>query len=718
MDHYRLTSEFYKCGNVPNGSPCPLGPIGAKCSREHSNSNSEMSCRPLRTLRWWNRSIQMAMALAALIGVSLAWSNIGGKRIVAPGSLSRSHAQLLTASKHGNPSDFAIDAENRCVACHPGADGSKPASGVAKQSELCLKCHLTEMPDAAHGSPHGLFGKALEGLVAKSHRPNSNSSWAKQISVSAFDWKGTSTECSQCHREHQGAMHNLSEMTSQRCQACHQQKYQSFSTDHPEFNNYPYDRTKNIEFNHAKHRDLHFSKKNANFDCKTCHVQSEQVGAVGQVFRSVPFEQACASCHTAPIKSAIQDGLIVLQIPSINRKELVRMGADLGAWPEQASQLTDGIIPPIMRMLIEAEPGGPDLLSGIPASGQLNELDMSNEQNRTTLTRLTSITKQMLRKLANEGQPGFRSSVGKLVSTTRDPWLDQLANGLPPDLFRAAWTEWFEDENAVSKISRAEPVDTRPFRPAAVRFSQTVSNVDDDLLVGSNSLLNPRDDDLLTTSPGDLLSPHAIEDSQVSRFKDSRTFDQLAFGGWMIDRQRMAIVYVPNGHADQWLSRWIELEEMRPKSANPKIGIALQCRQCHSLNSIESPASNSPAAALPVPQDPKSWSVAFRQTNQTPKMDLDFAGENNLCWRAKRRSATLRQITKFDHTPHLTLPSISDCRSCHQLTSTSMHSANQEFSPMKKSQCASCHQSNAAGDSCTQCHNYHVGIQGWLDASP
>ena len=100
-------------------------------------------------------------------------------------------------------------------------------------------------------------------------------------------------------------------MTSRRCQACHRDPFHSFATDHPEFKNYPYDRMKNIEFDHVKHRDLHFSKKEVNFDCKACHVQADQVGAVGQVFRSVSFEQACASCHTEPIKSAMQDGLIV-----------------------------------------------------------------------------------------------------------------------------------------------------------------------------------------------------------------------------------------------------------------------------------------------------------------------------------------------------------------------------------------------------------------------
>jgi len=639
----------------------------------------------------------LAAALVALIGVSLAWSNVGGKSPISPGPLSRSHAQLLTSAKRNIQGDSAIDSENRCAACHSGLDGSQSAEIAIKQSDLCLKCHLQAMPDAVHGSPHDLHGKSLEELVASTDR-------TKSVAY-------TPTECSQCHREHQGPSHNLSEMTSQRCQACHQTRYQSFSTDHPEFKNYPYRRPENIEFNHAKHQDIYFAKKGASFDCKTCHIQSDQVGVVGQVFRSVPFEQACASCHTEPIKSAIQDGLIVLQIPSINRKELLGSGSDIGNWPEQASQLTDGIIPPIMRMLIESEPGGEALLSELPATGRLVELDVSNEQSRATLVKLSSMTKQLLRKLGNEGQPGFRSSVEKLVSTSEGPWLDQLANGVPPDLFRAAWYEWFEERKTVPRLSGSE----KP--PASVRLSSALRPSDDDLLSGSESLLNPKVQDPLNGDPASLLNSQidsqSKEESPSSGFKDSRSFDQLAYGGWMIDRQRMAIVYVPTGHADQWLSKWIELEEMRTSSTQPKIGMATQCRQCHCLNSrLSSPTAPLPTAPLPTAK----WNVAFRQANEVAlKLATVSFADLNACWKSSRRAANLRPITKFDHTPHLTLPSISDCRSCHQLTAASSQFAHEEFMPMQKSQCSSCHQANAAGDSCTQCHNYHVGVKGWLD---
>ena len=697
MNQYRLPRQPFKCGNSPTGEPCSIGPVHGQCTLSQSDPAGK-ECRPLRTLIWWSRSIQVCATLIALIGVSLAWSNLGGKQSLAPGPLSSAHAQLLVAAHHGNNTELAIPAESRCASCHPG---NETKTATVKQSDLCLKCHIQELPDAVHGSPHDLHGKSLEELVANGDRPNTKSIWAKLVSRSPIAWQNQSSECSQCHREHQGSSQSLNEMTSERCQACHRNAFHSFSSDHPEFKDYPYGRTKNIEFDHVKHRDSHFSKTAATFDCKTCHVQSDQVGVVGQVFRSVAFEQACASCHTQPIKSAIQDGLIVLQIPSINRKEMKSFGSDILGWPMQASLLTDGVVPPIMRMLIESEPGGVELLNELPVSGRLVELDVADPQGRATLLKLSDMTKQLMQKLANEGQPGFRSAVENLLSTSGalasalpsqskalpNAWLDRFASGIPPDLFRAAWDEWFEQANSPIALGQNAPKGAivRKGLPS-IQASGKSSDDEDDLLTGNEeSLLNPTDNSLLSDDPKSLMAPAGKGVSKSERFKDSRAWDQLAFGGWMIDRQRMAIVYVTSGHADPWLSRWIELENLRQTtSPNHKISLAQQCRQCHALSSL----------------------------NRSDERE-------NACWKSEKRAANLRQITKFDHTPHLTLPKLSDCQSCHQLNpNNTLASRQTEFSPMQKSQCTDCHQKNAAGESCTQCHDYHVGNKGWIEGRP
>jgi hypothetical protein len=120
-------------------------------------------------------------------------------------------------------------------------------------------------------------------------------------------------------------------------------------------------------------------------------------------------------------------------------------------------------------------------------------------------------------------------------------------------------------------------------------------------------------------------------------------------------------------------------------------------------------------------------------------------------WRAEQRPATIRQITRFDHQPHLLLGKLADCTACHRLKKTdagtavaqatvsepqrSVQSSDavrliaqadalpattshhpwvvSEFEPMKMADCLQCHRPGAAGDNCTQCHNYHVGKSGW-----
>ena len=175
MNHYRLPKQSYKCGNSPSGSPCPAGPRGKQCSQFQSDSKSN-ACRPLRTLVWWSRSIQLTVTLVALLGVSLAWSNFGGKQSIAPGPLTRAHAQLLASAQNAVSGPHSIDSENRCASCHPGNEAATTTANT-KQSTLCMKCHIQEMPDAIHGSPHDLQGAALEELVRNGDRPNTKSFW-------------------------------------------------------------------------------------------------------------------------------------------------------------------------------------------------------------------------------------------------------------------------------------------------------------------------------------------------------------------------------------------------------------------------------------------------------------------------------------------------------------------------------------------------------------
>ncbi len=790
MNYYRLPRSTNKCGKSVTGQSCPTGPIHGRCGLQGSGSDP-VPCKPIRTLHWWNRIIRIGFALLCLILVSFAWGNISTRRIVTPGSLSLSHAQLLVAKSGDAGPKQAIDANNRCSACHPGLDAKDSNESAVHlaaqdqikitQSQLCLNCHKEPMPDAQFGSPHDLTGTALEQLVQRENREEGKSLFARLVGHRPIAWESRSTECGQCHREHQGASHDLQSMTSERCQACHQEAFESFSNGHPEFQNYPAGADRRIAFDHKRHQDLHYTKKSADFDCKSCHVQSDQVGAVGQVFRSLPFEKACASCHAEPTKSAVQDGLIVIQLPSVNRKQLSEAGLDIGEWPEQASQINDGTIPLPMRWLLQAEHGGDLLLNSLPPSGRLSEVDMTDPSQRQALATLIGATKNLMGKLANQGQPGFRESIEKLVTNPlastansvatsktssaqgesyQQQWLDQFASGIPPDMFRAAMSEWFVPSLSTQPVTtiplpnhgRGNMNSDLPSRTASetakVWLSSQIQSSDDDLLVAPSKNSDASGDELLqgdSLLDGDLLgdslhngaNPNGGNDANSSpssspAFRDTKAWDQLSYGGWMIDRQRMAVVYVPKGHADPWLSRWIELEKIKtPKleSVTASGFMGQQCKSCHLLEDFlrESTKRSMHAESK---SNGKNWQVAFQQVNASKTVGEHLRSENmrdlfeslqgSQCWRSERRAANASPITKFDHTPHLSLPSINDCRSCHLLTGSDSIIGTErdkghanEFMLMQKAQCSSCHTANAAGESCTQCHNYHVGNAHW-----
>jgi hypothetical protein len=86
-------------------------------------------------------------------------------------------------------------------------------------------------------------------------------------------------------------------------------------------------------------------------------------------------------------------------------------------------------------------------------------------------------------------------------------------------------------------------------------------------------------------------------------------------------------------------------------------------------------------------------------------------------WRAYDRTSEPRGFTKFSHGPHLVLPQLGDCTSCHAIDDGATVSPYadlspqhfvSEFKPMAKQHCAECHTKAAAGDRCQSCHNYHV----------
>jgi hypothetical protein len=612
-----------------------------------------------------------------------------------------------------------------------------------------MKCHLDTMPNGLFGNPHDLAGDDLA-ILFESVQGRPPSKLAQ-----------TPTECSQCHREHQGADGQLQSIASAKCQACHRNQFESFERGHPEFSTYPPAKPRSIGFDHARHAELHFAKKGKPFDCSVCHLKTQESSLVGSVFRSVSFQQACADCHSDALKSAGLEGIVVFQVPSLDKAKLSRQGFDIGPWPESASLLMDGELTPLLIHMLRSKEKGRGILERLPASLHLQDVDMNIAEQCQAIVDLADFVRDAWGQIAKSGQPVLRSwldtkvpppmtttssapsslaiysryvnsraarteSLGFTIEMHRDSdgskevWLDQLVKGVPPDLLRSAESTWFPSASS-DGIARL-PVRIHVSSVESIPVSNRDEEDDDDLLAddSNDDLLGDDDNSLLSPRTGGELTNNRQENREPAA-KPPKAWEHLPFGGWMLDENRVALVYVPTGHADPWLARWIEWTELNQNLLNGvDIGSAKndsllkQCIQCHSFD------ANRVRFMLSGNSDSKSpfKSGAFRKRADAGQ-DLDWLQQ---CWKIEQRPNGLRELTRFNHDPHLTINSLRDCRSCHAMKkldatqvseqgwSTMGRATRSEFQSVQKDMCATCHTKKSAGDACTQCHNYHAHV--------
>ena len=142
----------------------------------------------------------------------------------------------------------------------------------------------------------------------------------------------------------------------------------------------------------------------------------------------------------------------------------------------------------------------------------------------------------------------------------------------------------------------------------------------------------------------------------------------------------------PQGHASEFARYWIETllasrdswshaETLLESAHTP--GAAGACLSCHSI-------------------------------------DRAADGQLQVNWRGGAAAST---FTKFNHSPHLTIPQLQDCTTCHTYADHPDESAyfgydphqnDGTFLPISKANCATCHNARTQTDQCTTCHQYHV----------
>jgi len=163
-------------------------------------------------------------------------------------------------------------------------------------------------------------------------------------------------------------------------------------------------------------------------------------------------------------------------------------------------------------------------------------------------------------------------------------------------------------------------------------------------------------------------------------------------GGWY--RDYFAMQYRPGDHADPFIENWMNLSVAAINNGAGSFGMPIlnvltdddapgKCMKCHTV-------------------------------------DAEPDGTVSLNWRDRPRTPGVKLSARFAHAPHLQLlKGERNCALCHDYNREADYLAGFDdrdpmtyqpnFHAVTRQTCAECHVEDRAGDTCVQCHDYHVG---------
>jgi hypothetical protein len=663
---------------IPAGPPQPYD-IKEDGSWEEGDVQviKRSSLRRRRTVLTWS---VIAFTIGSLM---IVLSSPYSKEFLAPGPLNSSHAQLL-----------AGQGADRCAACHSGSTSSafgwvahafSGASNKLTQSELCLECHKSTMNEQFALNPHNVDPSEL----SKKSATFRNASFVSNLALPPVS-SDNEIACSACHREHKGNL-DLKAMTDSQCQSCHSENYHSFEDDHPEFTNWPQPSRQQIAFDHSTHSGKHFPSKNTSFDCSQCHLDDAYKNAKIQA----PFEQACASCHEKSIVDSGMDGFALFALPVLDMKAIEAQDLDVASWPLAATGGFDGPLPAAMRLLLMADPDANLVLATKPNSFDFSDFDPDSESDVAEAVTLVWSIKRLLYDLSLNGGPAMNRrldlALGREVDAAK---VNKMLAGLDAPSFAAAARRWLP---SLGKEVKAKFGSNEVGASWSANQHNYLARMKFQEQLAENPLSGGGQVDVSASAvraANDVPQlPVVSAPSEVAILHVNRNESAGFRSGWMRDDRTLQIAYRPAGHDDEFLKHWIEMVLANPNADTSVATGALyesltevssigNCRYCHTLK---------------------------RNEDQSLVMN----------WKASRRDGAVGQFTNFSHRPHLIQPELQDCSHCHRMDSSvsnneSFTSLDQldyrsNFSPIEKANCSKCHQKGLTTNSCTTCHNYHVG---------
>lgn len=678
----RLNGGDWVCSRATSaGGPCEDGPLpDGQCCR------SLPPCVPVRSLR--SRRGRLTK-VATLVCFGLLLLLVGSRintDLVDAGTLYAGHAEV-----------------EACADCHIGFDGGpvgwlKAAFTDADpnaDNDKCLACHKWG-PDAANA--HTLPRPELADLIGKFEQTAATTPvpWSVQMSRAVFpipvEARNGPLACGACHKEHEGEDSDLLEVSNARCQSCHQVTFHAFSDGHPSFGNYPYLRRTRIIFDHDSHNRKNFPEKikqgvKPPETCDGCHAPD----ATGQFMLTQDFEDTCALCHSEDIIGetvAGPKGTPIIAVPELDLETLTERGYSIGDWPEfpLASDVS-----PYTKLLIAADPVIADDLLRI-AQTDLQDLSDASDPELLAVARVAMSIKELMFDLTISGVDVLESQVQASLNNALDTdTVGRLVGHIPQDVVAAAGAAWFPNlKQEVVTYRRA-----RQENQSAPSIQGT--DADDDLSDDRAAIeIQTADPRIILAQAGsiqvqDLTPSDPSIENQALGLPTLDPEEWAKAGGWY--RKDFILYYRPVGHEDTVLRTWLDISAESFGTPAEGYGDAVfqliaekntpgKCTKCHSVD-------QQPGGGLAV-----NWGV-FQPA----------VGES--------------KFTTFVHATHFSAVGDDGCIACHRLAEDQTYQdsfkgrdPNQftpNFAPMKRDTCAQCHVEQSAGDSCTQCHQYHIG---------
>ena len=401
--------------------------------RFNSRQSAKMP-RPKRDIvSWW-----LAVFTAGVLMLAVGYA--ADTKLFMPGPLTSSHSTLEQCSDcHSNVSKGQFGWLHAVFA----------TADPRKDSSSCLTCHKMG-EDVAH-NPHGLEMSKLDAYVREiKAQPDATTLPVKaRVRKAVLPVDSTFQDgvfCATCHKEHQGGDVKLKDMADAQCHTCHQVQFESFNTDHPDFDKYPFRRRTRVNFDHSGHFKKHFpewkaKKENAGTtpeSCSGCHTVSAQEGHMNVK----PFAESCAACHLGQIVGAERatgpKGVAMLMLPGVDVATFREKKIDIGKWPDES----EAELSSLMKLLIGRTAKGRKILAD---TDELDLLDLTQAtpEQITQVGNLVWEVKYLFHALTNSGT----ADILKQLDSDGQAPLDQqlltnLTASMPRDVLIGALRDW------------------------------------------------------------------------------------------------------------------------------------------------------------------------------------------------------------------------------------------------------------------------------------